>query len=406
MWNKLHVFSVKKCLAVATSAVACAAMIGSTAVSASALVDLPNNSVANVNTNWQIKDNKVASYILGEIRNLRLKYYQDGVTLMNGMPLADYVASKGLTKEQYIDGIRYDRANEEDAYRRAEETAKHGKIDHLGPDGVSLPDYTGRKAWGENLAWGEGPEESMHDWAEEEESQLRQANGMINGDNAHLYQILNPENISFGYGEAAGGPYGKVSALTLSTQVGDTDYRDDKLDNNTDASQLDFAWIVRDNDIAVGANAYSDKTLEYRWLSYNLSTQQWATIADWSTGNWASWVTKPGDYWLHCEVRDPSTKKVILEKTIAFHYMVPNQTVITGTYAGWQGSSVLLGAATNNPNGSTKIKIYDYNAKQWVEGFDGPWALWSPRPGIYWTHFEAYDQNGNLSDVKTYAFGV
>lgn len=33
MWNKLHVFSVKKCLAVATSAVACAAMIGSTAVS-------------------------------------------------------------------------------------------------------------------------------------------------------------------------------------------------------------------------------------------------------------------------------------------------------------------------------------------------------------------------------------
>ncbi|MDK6614254.1 hypothetical protein QP286_26865, partial [Escherichia coli] len=79
------------------------------------------------------------------------------------------------------------------------------------------------------------------------------------------------------------------------------------------ATHLDFAWIVRDNDIAVGANAYSNKTLEYRWLSYNLSTQQWATIADWSTGNWASWVTRPGDYWLHCEVRDPYTKKVILE---------------------------------------------------------------------------------------------
>lgn len=55
MWNKLHVFSVKKCLAVATSAVACAAMIGSTAVSASTLVDLPNNSVANVNTIGRLK---------------------------------------------------------------------------------------------------------------------------------------------------------------------------------------------------------------------------------------------------------------------------------------------------------------------------------------------------------------
>ncbi|ADP39018.1 hypothetical protein [Gardnerella vaginalis] len=38
MWHKSHVFSAKKCLAAAASAVACVAMIGSTAVSASALV--------------------------------------------------------------------------------------------------------------------------------------------------------------------------------------------------------------------------------------------------------------------------------------------------------------------------------------------------------------------------------
>lgn len=403
MWHKSHVFSAKKCLAAAASAVACVAMIGSTAVSASALVIVQNHSVANVNTNWQVQNQSVASYILGAIRDVRSKYYDDGVTLMNGMPLADYVASRGLTKEQYINDIRYDRANEEDAYRRANETVQHGKLGHFAADGVSLPNYDGRKAWGENVAWGESPEEAMSDWTAGEESALHQSNGAATTDNAHLYQILNPENISFGYGEIAGTKYGRVSVLTLSTQVGDTDYPQGKLGV---APHLDFAWIIRNNDIAVGANAYTDKQLEYRWLSYNLNTQQWATIADWSTGNWASWVTKPGDYWLHCEARDPSTKKVVLEKTIAFHYTVPSQTVITGTYAGWQGSSVLLGASTNNPNGSTKIKIYDYNAKQWVEGFDGPWALWSPRPGIYWTHFEAYDENGNLSDVKTYAFGV
>jgi|GEM_PF-4500800 len=402
MWHKSHVFSAKKCLAAAASAVACVAMIGSTAVSASALVIVQNHSVANVNTNWQVQNQSVASYILGAIRDVRSKYYDDGVTLMNGMPLADYVASKGLTKEQYINDIRYDRANEEDAYRRANETVQHGKLGHFAADGVSLPNYDGRKAWGENVAWGESPEEAMSDWTAGEESALHQSNGAATTDNAHLYQILNPENISFGYGEIAGTKYGRVSVLT-STQVGDTDYPQGKLGV---APHLDFAWIIRNNDIAVGANAYTDKQLEYRWLSYNLNTQQWATIADWSTGNWASWVTKPGDYWLHCEARDPSTKKVVLEKTIAFHYTVPSQTVITGTYAGWQGSSVLLGASTNNPNGSTKIKIYDYNAKQWVEGFDGPWALWSPRPGVYWTHFEAYDENGNLSDVKTYAFGV
>ena len=402
MWHKSHVYA-KKCLAAAISALACVAMIGSTAVSASALTVLKNHSVPYVNTNWQIKDDKVASYILGAVRAVRLACYDDGVTLMDGMTLPNYVASKGLTKEQYIDGIRYDRANEEDAYRRAAETVQHGKLGHFGPDGVSLPDYTGRKAWGENVAWGETDEGSISSWANEEEADLIKSRGFINTDNGHIYQMLNAENISFGYGSANGTSYGRVTVLTFSTQVGDTDYQDGKIANTP---HLDFAWIIRDNDIAVGANAYSNKPLEYRWLSYNVNTQQWATIANWNGGNWASWVTNPGDYWLQCEARDPSTKDVVLRKTIAFHYQLPSQTVITGTYAGWQGNSVLLGAATNNANGSTKIKIYDYNAKQWVAGYDGPWALWSPRPGIYWTHFEAYDQNGNLSDVKTYAFGV
>ena len=402
MWHKMHKFSAKKCLTVAASAIACVAMIIPTAGSANASFTVENNSVANVNTNWQIKNPQLASYILNEIRNLRSKYYEDGTTLMNGMPLADYVSSKGLTKEQYIDGIRYDRANEEDAYRRVAETIAHGKVGHFAADGVSDPNYEGRKAWGENLAWGQSAEEAMNDWSANEEKALHDANGVANIDNAHLYQILNPENISFGYGEGAGTSYGSVCALTLSTQVGDTDYPQ----SGSTPKRLDFAWIVRDNDIAVGANAYTDKQLEYRWLSYNLKTNEWATISDWSTGNWSSWVTNPGDYWLHCEVRDPSTGQVILEKTIAFHYMVNNSTVVSGTYAAWQGNHVLLGAVTNNPKGYTKIKIYDYNAKQWVASFDGPWASWYPHPGIYWTHFEAYDQNNNLTDTKTYAFGV
>lgn len=48
MWHKSHVFSAKKCLAAAASAVACVAMIGSTAVSASALVIVQNHSVAKL----------------------------------------------------------------------------------------------------------------------------------------------------------------------------------------------------------------------------------------------------------------------------------------------------------------------------------------------------------------------
>ncbi len=181
-------------------------------------------------------------------------------------------------------------------------------------------------------------------------------------------------------------------------------------------TNVDFTWIIRNNDIAVGAAVTGNlnRRLEYRWLSYDLYNKQWRTISDWSVGNWASWVTSNGDYWLHCEVRDAYTYKSLGTKTIAFHYQVNNplereadeKTVVSGTYAAWQGNRVLLGAVTNNPNGYTIIKIYDYNAKQWVSQFKGPWALWNPKPGIYWTHFEAYSENGTLRDSKTYAFGV
>lgn len=200
------------------------------------------------------------------------------------------------------------------------------------------------------------------------------------------------------------------------------------------APHMDFTWIIRDNDIAVGSSVSnaSGHRLEYRWLSYNLSTKQWETISDWSAGNWASWVTSNGDYWLHCEARDAYTNSVVAKKTIAFRYGIKNpknistyqddnnpsdqnsngdsdfvgKTVVASTYAGWRGGSVLLGAVTNNPHGYTVIKIYDYKAKQWVSQFKGPWALWNPKPGIYWTHFEAYSADGKLQDSKTYCFGV
>ncbi|WP_240318279.1 hypothetical protein [Gardnerella swidsinskii] len=70
---------------------------------------------------------------------------------------------------------------------------------------------------------------SMQLWIQDEESALRATGGSFNEDNGHLYQILNPSNISFDYGEASGGPYGVVGALTLSEYNGDIDYPDGKI---------------------------------------------------------------------------------------------------------------------------------------------------------------------------------
>ena len=172
-------------------------------------------------------------------------------------------------------------------------------------------------------------------------------------------------------------------------------------------SLINLLWVVRDEDIAVGASVnapYAD--LEYKWQSYNVNTGKWKTIANWNSANWAGWSDDVGTYWLHLEVRDAASKTSVGEKTIAFAY-VPGSKRINATYAGWQSKDVLLGVSSDNAQGRYKIKIYDVNKQQWVADFNGQWAVWEkPSKGIYWTHFELYTSNGKLVETKTYAFGV
>lgn len=172
-------------------------------------------------------------------------------------------------------------------------------------------------------------------------------------------------------------------------------------------SLINMLWVVRDEDIAVGASVSTTaSSLEYKWQSYNVSTGTWKTIADWTSANWAGWSDNAGTYWLHLEVRDAVSKKSIGEKTIAFAY-VPGSKRINGTYAAWQSKDVLLGVSSSNPQGRYKIKIYDVDKKQWVAGFNGPWATWKkPAKGVYWTHYELYTSTGYLVETRTYSFGV
>ena len=172
-------------------------------------------------------------------------------------------------------------------------------------------------------------------------------------------------------------------------------------------SLINLLWVVRDEDIAVGASVNAPYTdLEYKWQSYNVNTGKWKTIANWNSANWAGWSDDVGTYWLHLEVRDAASKTSVGEQTIAFAY-VPGSKRINATYAGWQSKDVLLGVSSDNAQGRYKIKIYDVNKQQWVAGFNGQWAVWEkPSKGIYWTHFELYTSNGKLVETKTYAFGV
>ena len=169
---------------------------------------------------------------------------------------------------------------------------------------------------------------------------------------------------------------------------------------------VQMTWVYRSEDIAVGASVdYSSSNIDYKWQSYNLSTKRWKTIADWTGANWASWADSLGDYWLHLEARDSQTHKSIGSQTIAFRY-APGTTRVAATYAGWQNGHVLLGESSNNASAHYEMKIYDVKRSKWVQGFKGQWAIWKPKKGIYWTHYEVYTSDGRLADTRTYAFGV
>lgn len=169
---------------------------------------------------------------------------------------------------------------------------------------------------------------------------------------------------------------------------------------------VQITWVYRSEDIAVGASVdYPSSDIDYKWQSYNLSSKRWKTITDWTGANWAGWVDQLGDYWLHVEARDSRTRKIIGSQTIAFRY-APGTTRVAATYAGWQNNHVLLGESSNNAAAHYEIKIYDVKRSKWVQGFKGSWAIWKPKKGIYWTHYEVYTSDGRLADTKTYAFGV
>ena len=86
-------------------------------------------------------------------------------------------------------------------------------------------------------------------------------------------------------------------------------------------SSVDLTWVIRAEDIAVGAAVEANtQALEYKWMSYDVNAGVWKTIADWSSSNWAGWADNEGTYWLHCEVRDANSKQKIDEQTIAFAY--------------------------------------------------------------------------------------
>ncbi|MFC5369298.1 S8 family serine peptidase [Arcanobacterium bovis] len=177
---------------------------------------------------------------------------------------------------------------------------------------------------------------------------------------------------------------------------------------------LSLLWMERTYDMAVGVSpSPSTDQLEYRFLSYNLSTNKWTVFQDWSTANWAGWTADSGTYWLHVEARHKVTKASVSDKTIAFAYPKLKGDLSGTTFSLlWiqREEDMAVGAAPSVSTDQIEYKFLSYNTQTgtWKVLQDwnvSNWASWRAASGSYWLRVEARNKvtKAYIGD-KTIAF--
>ena len=171
-----------------------------------------------------------------------------------------------------------------------------------------------------------------------------------------------------------------------------------------------FCYMDREDGLAVGA-AYesSDSNVKFKWMAYNLQTQQWTVISDWWNGNWALWKPGKGNYWLHVEAvtSDGNTAEYTYAVAVTKDYR-ENYLDLNGICYEIRNDEIALGVnyATDMKNVRFRWMSYNLATLQWEEISDwygANWTTWKPGPGNYWVHVEAITDNG-VSSSYTIAF--
>ena len=160
---------------------------------------------------------------------------------------------------------------------------------------------------------------------------------------------------------------------------------------------LRYVTIENTNFISVGI-AYNTNVdnLEFRWLAYNLTTQKWELIKDWSTGNWMNWQPNKGDYWLRVECR--SADGAVEENYTEIYKSVRDYNEkyirLNGICIDKRNTVIAAGAVyeSNAKNVKFRWLAYNLSTQKWEliqDWTSGNWMNWKPSKGSYWLRVEA-----------------
>ena len=152
-------------------------------------------------------------------------------------------------------------------------------------------------------------------------------------------------------------------------------------------------------DIGVAYNA-SEEDVKFRWLSYNLNTDEWRQFSDWYAGNWVTWKPEAGDYWVQVQAKTESG--LTQSQTICFHvekdYSIQYLNLNGFCYI-IQDDRIDIGTAYESSDSDTKFRWLAYNldTEEWKEisdWYEGNWISWKPDAGNYWVQVQAKNPDG------------
>lgn len=179
------------------------------------------------------------------------------------------------------------------------------------------------------------------------------------------------------------------------------------------ASQKDYShhslnlngmcYNIYEDRIDVGiAYDSDDSNVSFKWEAYNLDTQQWNLVADWTGSNWVSWYPDKGNYWMHVTAKtsDGVTKDYTICFNAARNYN-HKYISINGICSVNDKAAINLGVSynTNDTSPAFRWQIYDLSTSTWSTLTDwtgSNWVSWYPGSGNYWVYVEARTSDGTV----------
>ena len=167
----------------------------------------------------------------------------------------------------------------------------------------------------------------------------------------------------------------------------------------------------KDNGINVGISYNSNcNNLQFRWLSYNLSTKKWETISGWKSGNWITWKPDKGQYWLRVEVKTPQGKVYNYTQVYTSDKDYNTSKISLNDYCVIYRETGIDVGVVYKSNSAVRFRwlVYNTDTKKWElirDWTTGNWITWKPNKGSYWLRVEAVNADGSTNNF-TKVFNV